>query len=116
MELSLVRVVRAIDCCAVTAKAIGEESGNAPDGSNTDARQVVNLAVGKSLLEICNDLPTVNERLEFGWRAEVLEKTAALPGRFEADYGLEKVIFGTRLLPFGFVAIGFNYCISVLTY
>jgi hypothetical protein len=116
MELSLVRMVRAIDCCAVTAKAIGEESGNAPDGGNTDARQVVNPAIGKSLFEIGNDLPTVNERLEFGRGAKVLKKTAALVGRFEADDGHEKLIFGTRLLPVSFVAIGFHVCINVLTY
>ena len=93
---------------AVAAETIGQESCDAADGGDADAGQVVNLALGQVLLEVLDDLPAIDEGLEFRWRAEVLEEITTLGPGLQADYGREQRVFGALLLTFGFVAIGFH--------
>jgi len=94
--------------CAITAETIGQEARDAADCSNTDAGQVVNLAIGQVLLEIFDHLPTIYECLEFCGGAQILEEIAALVPRLEADDGLKQGVFGALLLAFGIVSVGFH--------
>jgi hypothetical protein len=101
IEFSLVvcaGVADSFDGRAVAAEAIRQESCDATDGGNADACEIVNLPIGQILLQVFHNLPAIDQCLEFGGSAEVLEEIAALSGRPEADYGLEKGILGTLLL------------------
>ena len=109
-------MVSTIDGRAISAVAIGQAAGNAPDGCDTDTRKIMNFAVGESLFKIFNDLPSIYKRLELGWSTEVLKEIAAFIDAPEADDGLIKGVFGACLLAFGVVSIGFHRCISVLTH
>ena len=109
------RVMGAADRSAVAAEAVGQESGNTTDGSNTDPRQVVDLPVGQTLFQIGNNLPTIDERLQFRGCAEVLEEIAALVDVCQADDRLKERVFGARLLTVGIVSVRFHNRISVLT-
>jgi len=91
-------VAGSFDGGAVAAEAIRQESCDASNGSNTDACEIVDLSIGQVLLQVFHNLPAIDQCLEFGGSAEVLEEIAALSGRPEADYGLEKGILGTLLL------------------
>jgi hypothetical protein len=115
MVLSLVRVVSPFDSGLVAANAVREETGNATDRRYADAGKVVNPTVGQSLFEIGDDLPAINERLEFGGSAEVLQETAALVDRLETDQGFEEVVLGTFLFAASVVSIRFHQRMSVLT-
>ena len=68
------RVVSPFDGRLVAAKAIREEAGDTSDRRDADARQIVNAAIGQPLFEVFDDLPAINEGLEFGRRAQILEK------------------------------------------
>ena len=61
----------------VTAKTVGQAAGDAPDRGNTDTGEVVDLPVGEVLLQVFDNLPSIDERLKFGWRAQILEEIAA---------------------------------------
>ena len=94
--------------CAIAAEAIGQETGDSTDRGDTDAGQVVDLPVGQVLLEVFHDLPAIDQGLQLGGRAEILEEISTLGGRLEADYGVKQGIFSTLLLSLGFVTIGFH--------
>jgi len=81
--------VSTIDGCAISAEAISQAAGNAPDGGNTDARKIVNFPVGEALFEVFDHLPSIYERLELGWSAKILEEIAAFIDAPEADNGLK---------------------------
>jgi len=89
MELSLFGVVGTIDGGLVSAKAVCKETGDTPYCCHTDACEVVDLSVGKVLLEIFHDLPSVDESLKFRRRAQILKEIAALLKALEAVDGLE---------------------------
>ena len=108
------RGVNAVEDRAVAAESISQAAGNAADRGNADACQVVDSSIGEVLFKIFNNLPTINEGLEFRRGAEIFEEAAALRDVLEADNGFEKGIFGTRLLSFCFVSIGLHSCINVI--
>lgn len=87
-----------IDYRSVAAKSIGEEAGNAADGGNADTREIVNLAIGKVLLQVFNHLPAVHERLKLRWCTQVFEEIPALCSRSKANDGLEKRVLCGMLL------------------
>ena len=53
----IVACADAVNSGAITAIAIGQKPGNASDGGDADASQVLNLAVGEALLEQFDHLP-----------------------------------------------------------
>ena len=109
------RMVNTIDGRAITAVAIGQAAGNAPDGCDTDTRKIMNFAVGEILFKVFNDLPSIYKRLELGWSAKILKEISAFFDAPETDDGLKKGVFGACLLAFGVVSIRFHGRISVLT-
>jgi len=110
-----VRRVSAIESRAIPTKAIRQAAGDAPDGGDADASKVVDLSVGEVLFEVFNDLPTVEEGLELGWSAEVLEEITAFIDAFQADNGLEERVFGACLLAFGVVSVRFHLCSNAVS-
>ena len=101
--------------CLVTTKTVGDESCDAPDRGHTDTGEVVDLPVGEILLQVFNDLPSIDQRLKFGRRAQVLEEILTLLRGLEAVDGLKKGTFGIGLLAPCFIAVRFHGRTSVLT-
>jgi hypothetical protein len=66
---------------------------------------VVTLTV---FLQVFDDLPAIDQGLQFCRRAQVLEKVSALVAVPQAYHGVEEGVFGAVLLAFGFVAVGFH--------
>jgi hypothetical protein len=100
--------VNAIDYSTIATRAISQAARYAADGCNADPRQVVNPAIREPLFQVFNDLPAIDERLKLRGCAEVLEEIAALIRALEADYSVEKRVFGACLLALRFVPIRFH--------
>ena len=109
------RLVCTFDCGLVTAIAVCQKPRYAANGRYTHACQLVDLTVGQALLQVFNDLPTIDECLELGRSAKVLEEVAAFNGRLEADDCLEKGVLCLGLLALCVGSIRFHGCINVLT-
>ena len=92
----------------VATEAIAQESRDPTDRGYTDARHVVDSAIGEILLQKSDDLPAVNQRLQFRWCTQILEKITTIAHTLEAIHRFEKGVFIAFLLPGGFVAIGFH--------
>jgi hypothetical protein len=115
MGISSVGVMGSFDSSLVAAETVREESRDASDRRHTDASEIVNLSIGQTLLEILDDLPSVDEGLEFCRRAQVFEEIPSLLDTLEAHDSLEESVFRPGLLALGLVAVWFHDCISVLT-
>jgi hypothetical protein len=107
IQLSLLGLVGTFDGRLVTAITVRDEAGDTPDCGDTDASQVMDLSVGKFLLQVLHNLP-------FGGGAEIFEKIAALLDRFETVYCGEKCRFGDGLLTPRFISVGFHIRTNVL--
>ena len=92
----------------VATEAVAQESRDPTDRRYTDARHVVDTAIGEVLLQKSNDLPAVNQRLQFRWCTQILEKFTTIAHTLKAIHRIEKVVFIAFLLAGGFVAIGFH--------
>ena len=79
-----------VHCSLVATEAVGKKTGDATNGGNADAGQVVNFPVGEAFFEVVDDLPAVNQRLQFRGRAQIFKKGTAFLGGIEAVDGLVK--------------------------
>ena len=100
----------------VAAETVRQKSRDSSNGRHTDAREIVNFSIGQTLLKVFDDLPSVDESLEFCGRAQILEEISALLDRLEAHQGLEERVLRSGLLALGLVTVRFHECNSVLTY
>jgi hypothetical protein len=100
----------------VTTEAIGQEARDPPHGRDTDTGNVMDLAIGKTLLEEFDYVPTIDERLELRRGAQIAQEIAAFVNGIQTDNRLAQRFLGPGLLPFGLVSVGFHCCTSVLMY
>jgi len=98
-----------VDCGSVATEAISEETRNPANGRHADASQVVNLAVGETLLEQLNDLPAINQRLQLGRSTQIAKKIAALGGCLEAYHRAKQGILGCSLLALRVLSVRFHF-------
>ena len=97
-----------LDGGRVTAMTIGEEPRDASDRGDTDPGHVVDAAIGKVFLQQADDPPAIDQRLQLGRRAQVLEKIAAFAQILQADDRSEEGVLIAFLLPGRFVSVGFH--------
>lgn len=64
----------------VTAGPARKASGDPPDCRDADTGQVMDFPVREVFLQIFNDLPAINQRLQFGRSTQILEKASDFPG------------------------------------
>ena len=88
--------------------AVRQEPCNPSDRGHADAGQVVNLPVRQALLKVFDCLPTIDERLQLGRRAQVAKQLAALGDGLHADDGREKRVLGFRLAALRIVTVGLH--------
>ncbi len=96
------------DCSRVAAKSIAQETRYPTDRRDTNAGHVVDAAIGEILLQIANDLPAIDQRLQLRWRAQVLEKFTTFLNVLETVHRAKKGIFVAFLLADSVVAVGFH--------
>ena len=73
----------------VAAKSVSQESRNPADRGDTDAGHIVYATIGKISLQKTNDLPAIDQCLQFGWRAQVFEKVTTFTRVLQAAYRFE---------------------------
>ncbi len=100
--------VAMFDSGCVAAKAITEEPCYATDRSNTDACLVVDAAIGKAFLQQANDLPAIDQRLQFRRRAQVFEKIATFGQALQLVHRTKKGVFIAFSLAVSVVSVGFH--------
>ena len=101
-------------CGLITARAIDQAASNPTDRRNANASKVVNLSIGQVFLEILNDLPSVNQRLELCRGAKILKKTADFLAVSHCGKRPDEGLFCTLLLTVCFVSIRFHSCTNVI--
>src|SRR5690606_19181044 len=74
----------ALERRSIAAVAVAQKARNAPDRGDGHAGQLMDLAIGQPFLEVGDDRPAVDERLELRGCAEVVEELAAVA------FGLER--------------------------
>src|SRR5690606_14268789 len=94
----------------VATEALGQVTRDAPDGRHAHAGELVDAPVRKLLLEQFDDLPAVGQRLELGWRTQVLEKLATFLDVPQAHDGPEQGILALPAAVLGTVSIRFHGC------
>ena len=72
--MSLVR--DSVDGGLVTAGAAGQATSYATDSCYADASQVMDFSIGEIFLQVFDDLPPVDQRLEFRGRTQIIEEVA----------------------------------------
>lgn len=106
----------------VAAKSIIQETCYPTDCSDADARHIVDAAIREILLQKSNDLPTIDQRLQFRRRAQVFEKVTTIAHVLQTVHRSEKGIFIAFSLAGSVVSIGFHafvliyQCTSILTH
>jgi hypothetical protein len=101
-------VFAVLDGGFVAAKPVTQESRNPADRGDADAGHVMNAPIGDILLKQANNLPAIDQRLQFGRRAQVFEKVSAFGGILQADHRIEEGVFVAFSLACGVVSIGFH--------
>jgi hypothetical protein len=101
-------------CGLITARAIDQAASNPTDRRNANASKVVNFSIGQIFLEILNDLPAVNQRLELCRGAKIFKKTTYFLGISHCGECPDEGRFGTFLLTVCFVSIRLHVCTNVI--
>ena len=92
----------------VAAEAVVEKARNAANRCYADAGQIVDLAIRHVFFEQGDDLPAIDQGLQFRWRAQVFEEAANLVDVAQRADCLEQCIFCPFAVPGGVVSIGFH--------
>ena len=87
---------------------LGEVTRNPADGGHADAREPVDLAVGKALLQPLDHGPAIGDGLQLGRRAQVAEEGTAFVDRLEGQHGGKQAALRERFLAGGYVAVLFH--------
>ena len=92
----------------ISAEAVAQETSHAADCRYADARQIVNLPIGQTFLEQAHDLPAIDDGLQLGRSAEILEEISALFGGSKRNDRVEERVFGTGLAAIRVVTVRFH--------
>ena len=87
-----------VDGGLISAGAVGQAASDATDGRYTDACEVMYFAIRQIFLQILDDLPTVDHRLEFRGGAQIIEEIAHFSSIFQSQQRNEEIFFGAVLL------------------
>lgn len=98
----------AFDGRLVTAESRGEEPGYPSNGSDANAGSVVNFSIRHVLQQQLDNLPTVDQCLEFGGSAQIHEEIAALGDGLKCRHCAKECIFGAFSLNLCFITIWFH--------
>lgn len=98
-------MVRVFERGFVAAETVSQEAGDTSDCGDADAGDVVYAPVGQFLLQKLDDLPPVDQRLQFGRGAKVLEEIADLVHLFERQDCAKERIFRAFAVGPGIVAV-----------
>lgn len=101
-------MVAGFDGGEVAAIAVTQESCDPTDRGDADACQFVYATIGKIALQKANHLPAIDECLQFGRRAQILEKVSALLRALQATHCFKKRIFVASSLSGSLVLLGFH--------
>lgn len=99
----------------VAAESIAQVTCNPADGCDAHPGQVVYAPVREVLLQESHDLPPVNQCLELGRCAQVLEKIATVRRCLQTHHGIEQRVLIALALAVSFVAIGFHSILFLLS-
>ena len=71
--------------CLIPTGAVRQATGHSANRCNADASDVVDFSVGQVFLQILDDLPTIDHRLEFCGGAQIIEEIAHFSRVFKSQ-------------------------------